>query len=128
MLNMAVVIGNLAKPVDVRSLPSGDSVASFDLQVLQADKPPDTVPVTLSETPERAADWPVGEQLLVIGRVRRRFFRVGSGTQSRTEVVAEKVLLLYGEEDAVAALAEAGTALELIVEDLGRASPGGSSD
>jgi single-strand DNA-binding protein len=126
VLNIAVVIGNLVKPVDVRSLPSGTSVASFDLQVLRTDQSPDTVPVTLSETPELVADWAVGEQLLVIGRVRRRFFRAGGSTQSRTEVVAEKVLLLNGEDDAAAALAEAGTALDLIVEDLGRASPGRS--
>ena len=38
MLNMAVVIGNLTKPVEIRSLPSGTSVASFDLQVLRTDQ------------------------------------------------------------------------------------------
>jgi single-strand DNA-binding protein len=124
VLNMAVVIGSLTKPVDVRSLPSGDSVASFDLQVLRTDQSAETVPVTLSETPELVADWAVGEQLLVIGRVRRRFFRAGGSTQSRTEVVAEKVLPVQEAAKAVAALVETRTALDLIVEDVGRASPG----
>jgi single-strand DNA-binding protein len=124
VLNMAVVIGSLTKPVDVRSLPSGDSVASFDLQVLRTDQSAETVPVTLSETPELVAEWAVGEQLLVIGRVRRRFFRAGGSTQSRTEVVAEKVLPVQEAAKAVAALVETRTALDLIVEDVGRASPG----
>jgi single-strand DNA-binding protein len=124
VLNMAVVIGSLTKPVDIRSLPSGTSVASFDLQVLRTDQSAETVPVTLSETPELVADWAVGEQLLVIGRVRRRFFRAGGSTQSRTEVVAERVLRLQEAENAVAALVGTGRALDVIVADIGRASPG----
>ena len=57
----------------------------------------------------------------MVGRVRRRFFRVGGSTQSRTEVVAEKVLPLLQRDNAVAALADAGSALELIRGDLGPA-------
>jgi single-strand DNA-binding protein len=34
----------------------------------------------------------VGQELLVTGRVRRRFFRAGGVTQSRTEVVADRVV------------------------------------
>jgi single-strand DNA-binding protein len=34
-----------------------------------------------------------GTELLVTGRVRRRFFRAGGATQSRTEVVAEAVVV-----------------------------------
>src|SRR5580658_1785188 len=52
MLNMAVVIGSLAKPVLVRNLPSGLSLASFDLMVPRADQSADTVPVALFDTPE----------------------------------------------------------------------------
>ena len=121
MLNMAVVIGNLTKPVEIRSLPSGTSVASFDLQVVRTDQSRDTVPITLFEAPELVAPWAVGDELLVVGRVRRRFFRVGGSTQSRTEVVAEKVLPLLQRDNAVAALADAGSALELIRGDLGPA-------
>jgi single-strand DNA-binding protein len=123
MLNMAVIIGSLAKPVDIRPLPSGTSVVSFDLQVLRTDLSPDTVPITLSEMEETSTDWPVGEQLIVIGRVRRRFFRVGGSTQSRTEVVAEKVIALR-REGAVKVLAEAGSKLGLVIDDLSQATPG----
>jgi single-strand DNA-binding protein len=33
-----------------------------------------------------------GDEVVVIGRVRKRFFRVGGATQSRTEVVATRVV------------------------------------
>ena len=41
-----------------------------------------------------AAGLPValGEEVVVVGRVSRRFFRSGGSTQSRTEVVAEEVI------------------------------------
>jgi single-strand DNA-binding protein len=118
VLNIAVVIGNLTKPVEVRALPSGASVASFDLQVPRSGQPADSVPVTLFEAPEAVPEWAAGEELLVVGRVRRRFFRAGGGTQSRTEVVAEKVLPLLPKEAAVAALADAGSALDAVLTDL----------
>ena len=38
-----------------------------------------------------AASWEAGQAVVVVGHVRRRFFRAGGATQSRTEVVAERV-------------------------------------
>ena len=38
------------------------------------------------------SDAYVDENVVVVGRVRRRFFHAGGATQSRTEVVADKVL------------------------------------
>jgi single-strand DNA-binding protein len=118
VLNMVVVIGSLAKPMQVRSLPSGLSLASFDLMVPRADQSTDTVPVALFDTPEHVPDWPAGQEVLAIGRVRRRFFRVAGSTQSRTEVVADKVLALSHKESVCLALAGAGAALAAIVDHL----------
>jgi single-strand DNA-binding protein len=118
MLNMVVVIGSLAKPMQVRSLPSGLSLASFDLMVPRADQSADTVPVALFDTPEHVPEWAAGQEILAIGRVRRRFFRVAGSTQSRTEVVAEKVFPLSHKESVCLALAGAGAALAGIVEYL----------
>ena len=50
--------------------------------------------------------------MLVVGRVRRRFFRAGGGTQSRTEVVAEAVVNARHAKRAAAALQRAQAALE----------------
>jgi hypothetical protein len=49
--------------------------------------------------------------MLVVGRVRRRFFRTGAGTQSRTEVVAEAVVNARHTKRAAAALERAQTRL-----------------
>jgi single-strand DNA-binding protein len=48
----------------------------------------------------------VGAEFLVVGSVRRRFFRVGGATQSRTEVVAERVVPLRRRKQVTAALAD----------------------
>lgn len=40
------------------------------------------------------ANVEVDTELLVVGTVRRRFFRAGGSTQSRTEVVADKVVII----------------------------------
>jgi single-strand DNA-binding protein len=52
----------------------------------------ETVPVAWANPPNNAAQLAPGTEVLVLGRVRRRFFRAGGFTQSRTEVVAEKVV------------------------------------
>lgn len=54
--------------------------------------------------PASAGDHDVDERMVVIGRVRRRFFRAGGGTQSRTEVVAEAVVNARHTKRASAAL------------------------
>lgn len=118
MLNMVIVIGKLAKPLQIRALPSGVSLASFDLFVPRADQSADTVPVALFDASEQAAYWQSGQELLAIGRVRRRFFRIGGSTQSRTEVVAQLVLPLAQTDHVCSALSDAGRALSGILEDL----------
>lgn len=108
---MVVVIGKLAKPLQVRSLPSGLRLACFDLQVARSDEAADTVPVALFDSGDEMPDWPTGQALLAVGRVRRRFFRVGGNTQSRTEVVAERVLPILQKDDVAMVLGEAGRIL-----------------
>jgi single-strand DNA-binding protein len=121
---MAIIIGNLAKPAEVRSLPSGVSIANFDLVVPQVDGTPDTVPVALFDPPpETSEQWAPGEPLLVVGRVRRRFFRVGPSTQSRTEVVAEKVVPISQYDWARFALTGVGPVIEAALEELQAPAP-----
>jgi len=118
VLNLAVVMGNLAKPTQVRALPSGLLFAYFDIQVRRADQSLETVPVALFDAPGQVSEWATGEGLLAVGRVRRRFFRIGGTTQSRTELVAERVLPLAPEEGVRAALAYAGGAIAAALEDI----------
>ena len=89
-MNLVVLRGHLSGAPQVRLLSSGSTVHSFDLvttgpdgraagPVAWIDPPPTT---TLGEHAE----------VVVVGAVRRRFFRSGGSTQSRTEVVASEVI------------------------------------
>jgi single-strand DNA-binding protein len=90
--NLAVLVGVLSRDAEVRSLPSGDRLVALELTIRPADGAADTVPVAWPDAPDEAGAWEEGEELLVTGRVRRRYFRAGGVTQSRTEVVADRVV------------------------------------
>ncbi|QGG95216.1 hypothetical protein [Actinomarinicola tropica] len=88
-LNVAVLCGTLSSDPVARTLPSGDVLHALEITVRVLDQPADTVPVVTATLPSGVA---AGSEVLVVGRVRRRFFRAGSSTASRTEVVAERVV------------------------------------
>ncbi len=90
--NLAVLVGTLSREPELRSLPSGDTVLALEVTVHPPGGAGESAPITWFAAPARAAAWLVGEELLVIGRIRRRFFRAGGSTQSRTEVVAARVV------------------------------------
>ena len=82
---------SLAADVTVRQLPSGGSVSQFDVTT-RDDVGTQSVPVAWFDPPAGGVPVEPGEEVVVVGHVRRRFFRVGGATQSRTEVVAEAVV------------------------------------
>lgn len=90
--NLAVLVGTLSREPELRSLPSGHTVLALDVIVRPQGAAAESAPIAWFAAPARASSWPVGEELLVIGRTRRRFFRAGGATQSRTEVVAAAVV------------------------------------
>jgi single-strand DNA-binding protein len=91
-VNLVILRGRLSSPPRSIDLPSGDRAVALELTVRHADAPADTVPVAWFDPADRAAGWSAGEELVVVGRVRRRFFRAGAGTGSRTEVLASAVI------------------------------------
>lgn len=86
--NLAIVVGILTRAPERRPLRSGDDVLTLELSVRPPGRPAESVPVSWQQAPDAAALWPAGEEILVVGRVRRRFFRAGGQTQSRTDVNA----------------------------------------
>lgn len=92
-LNLVVLRGRLSRPAEHRTLPSGELQAGFDITVGPhgAVDRSETVPVVWTSPPAALADLAPDDDLVLVGRVRRRFFRVGGATQSRTEVVAEAI-------------------------------------
>lgn len=90
MLNVVVIHGVVSRPAQLVELPSGGRLVHVEVTVRQTEGPAETVPVAWFDPPAWAGDLQVGTELVLTGRVRRRFFRVGGVTQSRTEVVAAK--------------------------------------
>ena len=88
--NIVVVVGALPSPPRVRTLPSGDELLEFDVTT-RGPSGAMSVPVSWFAAP---ADHglAVGSCVAVAGSVRRRFFRAGGSTQSRTEIVAARVV------------------------------------
>ena len=91
-MNVVILRGCLSRPPEDRLLASGDHLVSYELTVARPGARAETVPVAWMEAPVSAADFAVGEEVVVVGWVRRRFFGRGGATQSRTEVSADRVL------------------------------------
>lgn len=92
-MNITVLQGRLSRPPERRELPSGDELVAYEVTVpAQGDRRAESVPVVWPDAPAGAHDLEPETEVVVIGRVRRRFFRAVGSTQSRTEVVADQVV------------------------------------
>jgi len=95
--NLVVLRGVLSRDPEPRQLPSGDALVAYEVTVRPgpgADGPAraESVPVAWFDPPAAATALAAGDDVVVVGRIRRRFFRAGGATASRTEVVAAKVM------------------------------------
>jgi single-strand DNA-binding protein len=94
--NLAVLRGTVSTDPQHRELAGPRHVAQFDVTTrLNADGRDVNVSVPVAwPDPSDAAVGAIvsGVDVVIVGTVRRRFFRVGGATQSRTEVVADAVL------------------------------------
>lgn len=88
-VNLVVLQGHLSSDPVSRELPSGEEVLNIEV----------TTPTGLGRLSVPVVSDPIdldlqaGSEVVVVGHVRRRFFRGGAGVQSRTEVVAETIVL-----------------------------------
>jgi single-strand DNA-binding protein len=91
-INLAVLTGHLSRPPEEVPLTSGDVLVRYELTVPRPDERAETVPVVAVSPPAYARALEVGAEVVVLGRVRRRFYSVGGTTRSRVEVVATDVV------------------------------------
>ncbi len=89
-MNHVLLVGRLSSRPQQRSLASGSVLWSLELTT---DTPDGawSVPVACFDPPSELG-FDAGDEVVVVGAVRRRFFRSAGGTQSRTEVVATDVV------------------------------------
>jgi hypothetical protein len=89
-VNVSVLRGPVSAVTEIRALPSGRRVASLAVRTAAADGRSTSVPVTLWDPPAWVETLTAEDDVLVVGRVRRRFFRAASGgSGARTDVEAE---------------------------------------
>lgn len=90
-LNLALLVGELSAAPEVRDLGDRGRVASLAVRTPTADGAT-SVPVAVWAPPAWLEDAPAGTRVVVIGPVRRRFYRSATGaTGSRVEVEATTV-------------------------------------
>ena len=91
--NSVSLRGRLATAPDIRSFPSGASLARLLVTVRTTGNHPrtDVLPVTLWDPGKRVANAERGDRVTVEGTVQRRFWSDVDGRKSRVEVVANRV-------------------------------------
>ena len=90
--NLVVLRGLIRRDPEFRVLASGDELMSLDLTVRSGEAPAESVPVVWPNPAAAAVKFIEGDDVVVVGRIRRRFFRAGGSTATRTEVHADKIL------------------------------------
>ena len=109
--NLVVLTGTVTDEPTRRSLPSGVDVVNFDVAT-RLDGETVSVPIAWYDPRDTAvSSFDVDEEVVVIGSIRRRFFRVGGQTQSRTEVVVATLVPARRRKSVRSALAAAGAAI-----------------
>lgn len=88
-MNVAVIRGCVLAAPNERRLGSGEFATAFDV-VTESEVGRLTVPVNwVTSVKTLIAE---GDDVVVVGRVRRRFFQSGGSVQSRTELLADSVV------------------------------------
>lgn len=104
-MNIVILSGRLSSPPRRAELPSG--TIRWNLEVSCPDSAGRLVGVPVMWEGEVPDTWAADTAIVVTGSVRRRFFRSGGATQSRTEVVAIGVVEVTRRRSEQAALTRA---------------------
>jgi len=88
-MNVVLLQGVLSSQPRERSLPSGSLLLNWEVttDLLGAKQ---SVPVSWFDPPKSVQLIQVGDEVTVLGSIRRRFYKAGAQTVSSTEVLAEK--------------------------------------
>lgn len=89
-MNIVVLQGTLSSEPTERTLAAGRNIMNWDLAT-ETPEGRQSVPVQWNEPSSRVRNFVEGDQVVVLGRVRRRFFRADGATAARTEVLGSHV-------------------------------------
>ncbi len=118
-VNLAVLCGPCSGPAEIRVLESGTRLASLAVRcpataaaTASADGRATSVPVTVWDPPAWVETLAAGDVVVVVGRMRRRFYQRPGGVGSRVDVEAELIGRARDRRRLDAALRKADEALE----------------
>ena len=118
-LNLAVLCGPCSGPAEVRVLESGTRLATLAVRCptgATADDRATSVPVTIWDPPAWVEALDAGDAVVVVGRIRRRFYQRPGGVGSRVDVEAEMIGRARDRRRIDAALRKADDALGAFTE------------
>jgi single-strand DNA-binding protein len=114
-VNLAVVRGTVSSPPDVRVLPSDTVLAQLQLTT-RLESETLSLPVAVWNPAQWVEALEPGAEVVVVGRVRRRFFKAAGVAASRVEVEADVVARAGDRRRVEAALRRASGVLEALAE------------
>jgi hypothetical protein len=115
-VNLVVLRGIASGPPELRTLDSGTRLATLSVRVHSIGPSSTSVPVAVWDPPAWVETVDTGDPVVVVGTMRRRFFRPGAGgVGARVEVDAQLVGRGTDRRRLEAALRRADQALEDLV-------------
>ncbi|MGH9185143.1 MAG: single-stranded DNA-binding protein [Acidimicrobiales bacterium] len=91
-MNVVILRGKLTRTPEERVFDSGTRLVRYDVSIRSEEHGTENAPVVWFDPPSRATQCKSGDEVVVVGRVRRRWFRSGGASESRIEVVATDVV------------------------------------
>lgn len=91
-MNVVLLQGVLSSEPRERTLASGSTLIAWEVTTPDGDQKR-SVPVVWFDPTRTVRMVGAGDEVVVLGSVRRRFFRAGGATTSRTEVIGSRAAL-----------------------------------
>jgi single-strand DNA-binding protein len=113
-VNLSVVCGPCSAAPEVRLLESGTRLATLAVRCPTGDERATSVPVTVWDPPAWVEALEPGDPVVVVGRLRRRFYQRPGGVGARVDIEAELIGRARERRRVDAAVRKAETALDAL--------------
>jgi hypothetical protein len=113
-VNLSVVCGRCSAVPEIRVLESGSRLASLALRCPADGDRATSVPVTVWDPPAWVESLAPGDAVVVVGRLRRRFYQRAGGVGARVDVEADLIGRARDRRRRAAALEKAEAALDAL--------------
>jgi hypothetical protein len=88
-LNLAVIRGCCSSAPEIRALTSGRTIAVLQVTARPGTGPAVSVPIVSWDPPKWVERLDAGDEIVAVGRVRRRFYQANGGSAAKVEVEAD---------------------------------------